>query len=84
MGICTKCGYLSDDGVHGVSLPEQHDCSASENKALMKELAKLLFKVIVYADPASTAGQKSAALTYIQTRRTWVEANLAKLQDFIN
>jgi hypothetical protein len=50
----------------------------------MKSALKLLYDVIVYADPASTAGQKSAALTRIQAKRAWIETNAAELQELLS
>lgn len=73
-GVCTKCG-------HAVDLP--HECSDNKRN-LIKGAVKLLYDMILYADPASTAGQKSNALTRIQNKRAWIEANAAELQEFLS
>ena len=77
MGICTRCGYLSDD-----EIKEVHDC-LPEKVNVMKGMAKLLYNLIVYADPASTTNQKNNALNFIQTRRAWIVDNADKLQDLL-
>ena len=73
-GICTSCGHV-------VNLP--HECS--ENKRnLTRSIVKLLYDIVVYADPASTTAQKNNALGRIQTKRAWIEANAAELQELLS
>jgi hypothetical protein len=55
---------------------ETHVCTP-EKVNFMKGMAKLLYDLIVYADPASTTAQKNNALTRIQAKRAWIEANQA-------
>lgn len=50
---------------------------------LLREHLKLTYRIMVFADPASTAAQKSAAMAYIQEKRAWIEANVGDLQDLL-
>ena len=81
MGICTKCGYLSAEAPLGQP-QEVHTCSDNK-KSLMKGMAKLIYDIILYADPASTTAQKNNALGRIQTKRAWIEANAAELAELL-
>jgi hypothetical protein len=77
MGICTRCGYLSNDEVQ-----EEHVC-APEKVDFMKGMAKMCYDLAVYVDPASTTTQKNNALTRIQAKRAWMEANAAILIEWL-
>ena len=82
MGICTKCGYLSAEGTGPGDPGEAHTCSDNK-KSLMKGMAKLIYDIIIYADPASTTAQKNNAMGRIQTKRAWIEANAAELAELL-
>jgi len=82
MGICTKCGYLSVDAPLGQP-QETHTC-APEKVDFMKGMAKLVYDLAVYADPASTTNQRNNALGRIQAKRAWVEANAALLMEWFS
>ena len=82
MGICTKCGYLSPDPANPGDPVVEHVCSDNK-KSLMKGIIKLLYDVVVYADPASTATKKNNALGRIQTKRAWIEANADELRELL-
>ena len=82
MGICTKCGYLATDAVNPGDPVVEHVCS--ENKRnLTRSIVKLLYDIVVYADPASTATKKNNALGRIQTKRAWIEANADELRELL-
>ena len=83
MGICTKCGYLSQDPVNPGDPVEQHTC-APEKKNFMKGLARGVYDLMVYADPASTTTQKNNAMGRIQAKRAWIEANAAILIEWFS
>lgn len=53
-------------------------------QTILREHLKLTYNLCKFADPASTAAQKTAASTYIHEKRVWIEDNVAKLQDLLS
>lgn len=50
---------------------------------LLEAHLRCTYNIIKYADPASTAGQKAAALAFLQQKRAWIEANAQTLNDYL-